>query len=328
VQAFVVRGRVEVVDPVLVVGGGVAGIACARGLSDAGLPVTVFDRGHRIGGRMARRTVDGRAVDLGAAYFTVRDPGFAEVVEGWERRGLTRPWTDTFHLGSADGLAGTRLGPVRWSAPGGLRSLVEDLAVGLDVRHPYDVSAVGPGATVEGQAASAVVLAMPDPQALDLLAESMVEERAALDRDWEPVLALAAGWAERCWPELDGVFVDESPVLTFVADDGRRRGDGAPVLVAHSTVVLAGRHLDEPEGARDVMLEELRGLLGIERPPVWAFVKRWSLATPVAPHGESYLLTGAGIGMCGDGWGGRPRIEAAWCSGTSLGRALVAHLGA
>ena len=316
----------EVVDPVLVVGGGVAGIACARRLSDAGLPVTVLDRGHRIGGRMARRTIHGRAVDLGAAYFTVRDPGFAEVVEGWERRGLALPWTDTFHLGTADGLLGTRLGPVRWAAPDGLRSLVEDLAEGLDVRHPYDVSAVGPGAMVEGREASAVVLAMPDPQALDLLAESMVEERDVLVRDWEPVLALAAGWGQRCWPELDGVFMDESAVLTFVADDGRRRGDGAPVLVAHSTVVLAGLHLDEPEGARDVMLEELRGVLGIDRPPAWAFVKRWSLATPVAPHDEPFLLTRSGIGVCGDGWGGRPRIEAAWCSGTALGRALVARL--
>ncbi|HSK55021.1 MAG TPA: FAD-dependent oxidoreductase [Jiangellales bacterium] len=314
-------------DPVLVVGGGVAGIACARRVAHAGLPVTVYDRGRRIGGRMARRTVEGRAVDLGAAYFTVRDQGFTEVVKGWERRGLARPWTDTFHLGTADGLAGTRLGPIRWAAPDGLRSLVEDLAEGLDVRHPCDVAAVGPGATVDGLAASAVVLAMPDPQALDLLAESMAEERDALVRDWEPVLALAAGWGERCWPELDGVFVDESPVLTFLADDGRRRGDGAPVLVAHSTVVLAGLHLDQPDGAREVMLEEMRRVLGIDRPPEWAFVKRWSLAKPAASHDQAYLLTGGGIGVCGDGWGGRPRIEAAWCSGDALGRALVARLG-
>ncbi|HSK27850.1 MAG TPA: FAD-dependent oxidoreductase [Jiangellales bacterium] len=313
-------------DPVVVVGAGVAGIACAREVAAAGLPVRVFDRGHRIGGRMARRTVDGRAVDVGASYLVARDPAFVEVVADWERRGLARPWTDTFHLGTVDGLTGTKLGPVRWAAPRGLRSLVEDLAAGLDVRHPYEVGSVGPGTTVDGEPASAVVLAMPDPQAADLLAEDMVAERQALDRQWEPVLALAAGWPQRCWPDLDGVFVNESAVLTFVADDGRRRGDDAPVLVAHSTVVLAARFLDRPHEARDLMLDEVRTLLGIDPPPAWTEVRRWSLATPMELHDEAYLLTDGLVGACGDGWGGRPRIEGAWSSGRALGRALAARL--
>ena len=39
---------------------------------------------------MASRRLHGRPVDLGAAYFTVSDPGFAQVVEGWRAAGLAR----------------------------------------------------------------------------------------------------------------------------------------------------------------------------------------------------------------------------------------------
>ncbi len=313
--------------PVVVVGAGIAGVACARALRDGGVDVVVLDRGWRIGGRMARRTVDGRAVDVGASYLTARGAAFRAVVEDWHARGLARPWTDTFHLLGPDGLSGTTTGPLRWAAPGGLRSLIEDLAGGLPLRHPHDVAGIGPGTAVDGEPAAAVVLAMPDPQALDLLSLAMVDERATLTRDWEPVLVLAAGWAERCWPDLDGAFVQDSPVLTWVADDGRRRGDGAPVLVAHSSPVLAAGHLDAPDSALPAMLGELRGLLGIEPEPRWVEVRRWSLATPLAPREEPYYLSDRLIGACGDGWGGRPRIEGAYGSGRALGEQLVRRLG-
>ncbi|MET0741712.1 MAG: FAD-dependent oxidoreductase, partial [Candidatus Nanopelagicales bacterium] len=62
---------------VVVVGAGISGIACARELADAGLPVQVCDRSDRIGGRMAVRTIEGRAVDVGASYFTVRAAEFS-----------------------------------------------------------------------------------------------------------------------------------------------------------------------------------------------------------------------------------------------------------
>ena len=80
---------------VVVVGAGIAGIACARELAGAGVAVRVLERARVVGGRMASRRLHGRPVDLGAAYFTVADPEFAQVVDGWQAAGLARPWTDT-----------------------------------------------------------------------------------------------------------------------------------------------------------------------------------------------------------------------------------------
>lgn len=307
----------------LVVGGGISGIACARALQDAGRAVVVRDRGHRLGGRMAVRTVDGRPVDVGAAYFTASHWAFREVVERLIDLELVRPWTDTFHLGSPEGLLGTHTGPMRYAATLGLRSLVEELAVGLALQSHDEVSAVGPGPVADDVAYASVALALPGPQALDLLAESLVEERAAADGLWEPCISVVATFDARAWPELDGVFVNDSPVLRFVADDGRRRGDDAPVLVAHVHPVLAAAHLDDPDSVIPPALAELSAVLGISADPASVFAKRWSLARPTNPRPEPFWLGAGRIGLCGDAWHGASRIESAFLSGRALGRALA-----
>ena len=317
--------------PVVVVGAGISGVACAVELAAAGVPYRLLDRGQGIGGRMAVRAVDGRPAELGAPYFTAHDPLFTGVVGSWRDRGLARRWTDTFHVGTPEGLQGTTTGPIRYAAIGGLGSLVEDLARGLAIEHPVevlDVLSLDGQLSVDGQPASAVVLAMPDPQALDLLGADLLGERAVLSGTlWEPVIALVARWPERIWPELDGVFVNESPVLTFVADDGSRRGDGAPVLVAHADPVFSARHLDEPEGAAPAMLAELATVLRLDQPPAWHLAKTWGVAKPAAGRTEPFFLGPAGIGLAGDGWHGRPRIEAAYLSGRALGVELVRRSG-
>jgi hypothetical protein len=313
--------------PVVVIGAGIAGVSCARVVRDAGHAVRVVDRGRRIGGRMAVRTLHGRPVDVGAAYLTAREPAFRSIVDDWCARGLARPWTDTFHLATPAGIVGTTTGPMRYATPGGLRSLVEDLAGSLDVEHPRDVEVVGPGPTVDGEPAAAVALAMPDPQAADLLADGLAAERLlAAGSAWEPVLTLVAGYRARCWPRVDGVFVNDSPVLEFVADDGARRGDGAPVLVAHADPVLAAGHLDDPAAALPALLAELHAVLGIRDQPDWVDVRRWGLARPALMRSDSHHLGRAMVGLAGDGWHGPPRIEAACLSGRALGAEIAERL--
>jgi predicted NAD/FAD-dependent oxidoreductase len=308
----------------LVVGGGISGLACARAIADAGPPVVLRDRGFRLGGRMAVKTLDDRPVDVGASYFTASVPAFRTLVEHWVDVDLARPWTDTFHVADPTGILGTRTGPMRYATPLGLRSLVEDLARGVAVTYPDEVTEVEPGPVVDGVSYAGVALALPGPQALDLLADSLATERAASAGVWEPCLALVATYDRRVWPTLDGVFVNDSTVLTFIADDGRRRGDDAPVLVAHSHPVLAAAHLDDPEGAGDVMLRELEAVLGVTASPNAVLVKRWSLAKPLNPHRDHYLLGEHRVGLCGDGWHGPSRIESAYLSGRALGRAMAA----
>lgn len=310
---------------VIVVGAGISGVAAARTMRDAGLPVVVLDRGRAIGGRMASRRTDGRVVDTGASYFTVSEPAFEQVVQDWRDRGLARPWTDTFSV-AGDGELTPKPGPMRWAANGGLRSLVEDLAQGLELRQT-NVEAVRADLRVDGEAAEAVVLAMPDPQARRLLDPALTAELAALDDPFEPVLALTARWGEASWPGIDGVFVSGDPILSWIADDGRRRDDFAPVLVAHSTPEFAAEHLGAPEEAAPLMELAVRDVLGVSAPAESAEVHRWSFARPTGRREQTFWLGGNRIGFCGDAWSEKPRVEAAYLSGVALGQALAQQLG-
>ena len=320
---------------VAVVGGGISGIACAGALASAGLTVDVLDRGQRLGGRLAAQTLrdtgtayDGRPVDVGAAYFTCDDHAFSGVVADWLDRGKAREWTDAFHVADGTGLLGTKLGPMRYAAPRGLRSLVEDLAVRLpsdlvSITHPQDVAEVivgEEGARVSDAMYRAVALCGPDPQ-MARLVHGVDLPAAPL---WEPVLALTAVYEQRGWGEVDGVFVNDDAVLSFIADDGRRRGDDAPVLVAHSSPVLAAAHLDDPVQAAPAMLAGLRRIL-THAEPQWFGVKRWTYARPAQARQESCFFDGV-IGMAGDAWAGGPRTQSAWVSGRALGREIGAAL--
>jgi renalase len=310
---------------VVVVGAGIAGVSCALELSAAGVPVQVVERSGAVGGRMAGRMIEGRPVDMGAAYFTVREPEFAEVVDRWGAAGLARPWTSELAV-LGDGSRGRSPGPMRWAAPGGLASLVADLAVGLTVELGHEIRHVGPGPAVDGRPADVVVLAMPDPEALRLVDPSSSATAELAGREWRPVVTVVGGWPSREWPEMTAAFVNDHPVLSLIADDGDRRGDGAPVLVAHTTADVARAHDADPEGAVPPVLGAFRELLDVRTPPSWTFAHRWRHAAPAAARDRPFHLGDDGIALAGDSWGSS-RVETAWRSGTLLGRAVAARLG-
>lgn len=317
---------------VTVIGAGMAGAACVASLRRAGVAVRWCDRGAVAGGRMASPVIHGRVVDVGASYFTVRDAAFGSLVEGWADAGLARAWTDTFAVfGAGGGVAGAGLsgeagvsaGPMRWAAPGGLAALVAAVgglgggveAGGVEMEGGRDFAALPEGH---------VVLAMPDAQARRL---APVPDPVASD----PAIAVVLGFARRSW-SFEGAFVNGHPALEWVADDGARRGDGAPVLVAHTTAAHARRHVGDPAAAADVVVSALRELIGLPEPD-WTEVRFWELAKPAGSHPATFGLIeepgGRLVGLAGDQWAGgtTPRVESAWRSGTDLATALVARLG-
>ena len=316
----------------LVVGGGISGAACANALISQGASVTLRDRGRRLGGRMTSRTLrdtgtdfDGRPVDIGASYFTARDPQFVAALESLIESGQVRPWTTSFHVAGPEGIEGVTTGPQRYAAPRGLRSVVEALVdPRVDLHSASEVESV----TIEegrphadGTPYDAAALCMPLPQAVRIHA-GVPDSTIA----WEPVIAVTCVFEERSWPDIDGVFVNDDAVLTWIADDGRRRGDDAPVLVAHVHPVLSARHLSDPNGVVPDAIAAVRRVLGTTALPVWVDAHRWTYAKPLSAHAESHWMSDeAPLGVAGDLWADGPRVEAAWLSGAALGRDLAAR---
>lgn len=282
---------------------------------------------------MASRTLrdtgtafDGRVVDIGASYFTVSDRHFASVIERLQSDGVVRPWTDGFHIAGPTGIEGVSGGSMRYAAPHGLRSVVEALAASVPtVELGTEVGRVDiadDGVLVDGVATDAVALCMPTPQAARVT-DHVADERAM----WEPVLAVTCVFDRSYWIELDGVFVNGDSVISWIADDGSRRGDGAPVLVAHVDPVLSARHLDDPVTVIPMAVAALHRILGFSAHPDWVDVHRWTFAKPRTASDDSFwLVSHANLAVAGDAFASGPKVEAAWLSGHRLGLELAGRL--
>ena len=98
------------------------------------------------------------------------------------------------------------------------------------------------------------------------------------------------------------------------------------MLVAHTTGDFAASRLDDPASAVDPVVDAMRTVLGFADEPVETFVQRWTFAQPAEARDATFHLSDDGIGLCGDGWSTRSRVEAAWRSGTDLADALIARL--
>ncbi len=76
---------------IAIVGAGMAAIACARTLVQAGHRVTVFEKSHGAGGRMSTRSSIFGTFDHGTQYFTVRDARFAAALQTTPT--VCKPWS-------------------------------------------------------------------------------------------------------------------------------------------------------------------------------------------------------------------------------------------
>lgn len=340
----------------VIVGGGMSGLAAATVLGEH-MPVTVLDRGHRVGGRMGTTVLRegpwrGHVTDLGAAYLTARDPRFKAVVADWVDRGLLRLWTESLLVAQGDRINGESSGIPRFASGLGLRSLPEDMVAGMApsvtvvpeaTANRIQVIPSGFITETQGRSSTAthryagdrMLLCLPGPQALSLLASTDASQvphtlNAARSQHYQPIITVVAQWNQRRWQRFSGCFVNDNPKVSFVADDGDRRGDSAAVLVAHSSHEFAQGHLGDPTAVEREVIDTVRRLFDIDTEPVAVLTRRWSLARPMPQDDANALFAydDVGIGVAGDAFSPNPRIEVAWVSGVELATRVLSTAGA
>jgi len=340
-----------------IIGAGIAGLACAQALKDAGLPVCLFDKGRAAGGRMSSRRLQDAEVDLGAQFFSVRDPAFHRQVSAWQEAGHVATWPHSFWQISESGWQRHHDEVERFIGTPRMSAVPRQLAEGLEVVCETRIERLeaqedqwwllderrqrhGPFARV--------VIAIPTPQAAVLL----VDHAPALAEECEAVIQRPcwAAWArfDTAMPALPGVDDDWQAVRL---DPGHERAAAAdPLRFVSRNDHKPGRHgqgeslsllarlewsethltLDAESVARE-LLEAFRQRLpgGATLPePSDLGAHLWRYAQPnVFAAGEAvnldYRRTAMGLALCGDAWRG-PRVEDAWLSGHHLGEALSA----
>jgi hypothetical protein len=313
---------------IAVVGAGLAGLACARRLVEAGHQVRVFEKSRTAGGRIATRRDERAAWDHGAQYFTVTDPAFAALVEAARAAGQVAAWTPRWPGGEQEQRD-------LWVGVPGISALPRWLAQGLDVVPETRVLALArSGAAwtlrddrgrVEG-GFDAVALALPAPQAAALAAGHSALA-ARLDAvEMAPCWAVMAAFERPLEVSVDADWSPDAILPWLARNSSKPRRSGLDAWVLHADAEWSRTRLDaDPAGVRTAMLARLGERLAVPvPPPVLVEVHRWRHARVMRPLGEPCLLdASAGLGFCGD-WCLDARVEAAFLSGEALGRRLAA----
>jgi renalase len=338
-----------------VVGAGMAGIACARTLVQAGHRVTLFDKAEQVGGRMA--TVDSAfgSFDSGAQYFTVRDARFARALETVP--GLCKPWSaNTVRVLDELGRVAAAGLPARephWVPTAGMQSLVGAWATPLQeagrielqtrVTHieadaldakRWQLRSLGPGDEQHvAPGFDAVLLAVPAPQARDLLLAS---------RQSGDFIQLDAVQTAPCWtlmlafpqamqanisslgPQWNAARSTHHRVA-WLARESSKPGRGAVERwTVQASALWSQEHLqDEAARVEAKLLKAFSEITGIRAKPAHTQTRRWHYAQTTQPLGKSHLWHAkSGIGVCGD-WCLGHRVEDAFVSGLELALAVL-----
>ncbi|MFG0601841.1 NAD(P)/FAD-dependent oxidoreductase [Delftia sp. WSY_4] len=342
--------------PVAVIGAGMAGLACAQLLAEAGCRVDIFEKSRGPSGRMSTR----RAQDLqgawqcdhGAPSFAAQDPEFVQEVRQWEQHGVVAAWRPrAVRLQGTDAVP-AEAGLDRWVGVPRMTSpaafLVQRLGqqghgVRLHLQATVQHLQHGPArwtvhCAEQGQMGPeycALVLAVPAPQAAALL---------------EPVSPYAAALAasarmQPCWVAMlrtdaplpldwDAAEITDGP-LCWVARDsakpGRQGQQGQQTWVLHASARWSQDHIEsDAESVAGQLLQAFEALAGSLSDSLPGGLRvtahRWRYALP-APHlvNRCWWDAPAGLGLCGD-WMCGAGVEGAWLSGRALARRALATL--
>lgn len=320
---------------VLVIGAGLAGLACAGQLAAAGAAVVVADKARGPGGRASTRRSPEGGYDHGAQYFTARDERFRHAVAGWVAARVLAPWRGRIVRIASGRVARDEDEAVRWVGTPRMSALLRHLAEPFDTRFSCRVTQVVPAASgleavCEDGAAlgsfAAVVVATPAAQAVPLLASVPALAARAATVEVDPCFAAMLAFDEPPDLDFDGAFVEDDPVLAWAAREASKpgRAPGGRWLL-HASPQASRARLESPHDAVAAdLLQAFAGIAGraLEK-PARVDVHRWLYARTTRPLGEAFLLDAErGLGACGD-WCLGARMECAWQSGVALGEALA-----
>ncbi len=341
---------------IAIVGAGMAAITCARTLVQAGHRVTVFEKSHGMGGRMASRNTPFGTFDQGAQYFTVRDPRFALALQTTPT--VCKPWSAVnVRVLDGQGQVSSNGLPAReshWVATPGMNGLVrrwarpltDAMQVELQTRvthietdslnkAQWQLRTTGAGDSSHVFSGfDAVVLAIPAPQAQDLL--KTAPKTSALNKKLNkvrmaPCWTLMLAFPQAVQPGLTTLGPQWNAArsthhrIAWLARESSKPGRGmVERWTVQASAAWSAEHLqDDSARIKAKLLKAFSEITGIHAEPAHVDTQRWLYAKTELPLGQSHLWDAkSGIGVCGD-WCLGHRVEDAFVSGLELALSIV-----
>lgn len=337
-----------------VIGAGMAGIVCARTLQQAGHKVTVLESQLYIGGRMGSHHTPHGSFDIGAQFFTVRDPRFQQALDTTPN--ATRRWSvNAIRTLDATGKAVVAIQkknePHLVGSPT-MESLLDTWAEPLNVHTGETVLAFERDALNDEQwqlhcadddggvrvyaGVDGIVLAIPPAEAQAMLEDSEVTAPA----DWNlndvyvaPSWTMLLTFAHAVDPTITAIGPQwnaarsEHPRINWVVRESSKPGRGkVERWTVQASPDWALKHEnDDPQRVADKLLQAFADVTHIRAKPTDIRMLQWAYAKTINPltkdakgKSRSHLWSAdSQIGVCGD-WCLGYRVEDAFVSGLEL----------
>ncbi|MFN0132284.1 MAG: NAD(P)/FAD-dependent oxidoreductase [Phycisphaerales bacterium] len=333
---------------VSVVGGGIAGLAAARTLTDQNAKVVVFDKGRGPGGRMSTRRQDDLWFDHGAQYFTTKDERFERLVESWVHDGVAGRWRGRIGQMNSVGTITERSDDrVRYIGIPGMNAVVRHLVETLGGRGEMRLGVrVVAAHFAEGRWSlkdhkntdlgmfDALIVALPAPQAADLLIDSPSLRDHALSVRMRPCWSAMVSFNARVPIDFDGVFVnlessyDSAPLSWVARDSSKPQRPPRETWVLHASPGWSEANIERDKG--EVAHQLLRAFfeaLGVPAVPTNTLeTHRWRFANTDHRTTEGCLVDRERlVAACGD-WAHGGRVEGAYLSGVAAARSVLGEV--
>jgi hypothetical protein len=321
---------------IAVIGGGIAGLACAWELARADAKVTLFERSRGLGGRLATRRQGQFTFDHGTQFITARGRPFTKFIEVAARAGVVAQWRPRL-------LEDQR----SWDAPieewlvgtPGMSSLLRPLTRGIELQTGVSVHELVQGqrgwelqtdSGRENRIFNGLAVAVPAPQALTLLGPHGRAFRRLVDVEMAPCWALMAAF-DQPLPLTTAAFRWTTGPFTWAACNSSKPGrpQSPQTWVAHASAEWSRQNLNaDARDAAPMLFDALGAALGVSLPaPARLEAHRWRHARVEKPLGVPCLIDEeVRAGACGD-WCSAPRVEAAFDSGRALAHSMLSMVG-
>jgi renalase len=305
---------------IAIIGAGAAGCVAAKNLAKLGYAAQVFDKSRGVGGRMATRRSSAGEFDHGARCFTAKTAEFSKALS----QAPVKLWPEAEKQNQAHCFVATpRQNQLTkfWldTTPAQLNCKIDQLQQNSDGwRLVSDQQQTfGPF--------KGVVLAIPAPQACDLLANSELAIPEALTSvSMDPVWALMFSLET---PLGEATYSDPGPSLSWLGANftkpDRPQTTDSYAYVAHASRQWSSENLeDEAADVAEALLQNLADYIADFPTPHFASAHRWRFALTHTPLGRSHLALDNHLILAGD-WCLGAEVEDAFRSGTEA--ALQMH---
>lgn len=324
---------------IAIVGSGLSGLTAAIQLRGLGYDVTVFEKSRGPGGRLAAKRVSDGSADMGAQYFTSRNPDFLPFLRKFAGSDSFGPWEGRFGFQTkADTWESfpqeTRyVGIPRMTAItralSGHAHVVTETRVARLARKDQSWSLFSTSGSNLGDF-DAVIITAPPAQARELLADSGLDDLAShLDDPVSRVLpcwAVAAHFSVSPWIHHEGMRC-RHPALFWVANNSSKPGreDAGQWWVLHASPAWTEEHVDTPADAvAEKLLAAFQETTGFDSGPDDFVTHRWLYARSEGGDQPGHLWFPENrIGLVGD-WLSGGRVEGAFESACGLVAELTA----